>query len=280
MNKEHWMGAHPELGRLRIDQLILPGSHDSGMDKLASSMNLPNEITQDVPCIEQIRGGIRVLDLRVRAHPHHPRNSPQRFQLFHLSSSGRTIQVDIVDALNGFYANPDNAREIVILDFHEFSDFDADEHQLLQTVLAELNPRMIPHSLHGLTLDELWSRHPGKTVVIGYDTGHTPAEYWPSVRHRWIGENTPSASKLKEYMDEVATYGDAGLPLTSIQCAKYVWPFFVPDDFHDKIDEWFESRDLNSYIQHFRIINTDWSLRGRIVDNCIHANRLRASVIG
>ncbi|WP_248917965.1 hypothetical protein [Pseudomonas entomophila] len=280
MNKEHWMGAYPELGRLRIDQLILPGTHDSGMDKQANGLSLPNEITQDVPCIEQIRGGIRVLDLRVRAYPQHAQTSALHFQLFHLNSSGRTIKEDIVDALNGFYENPDNAKEIVILDFHEFSRFDPDEHRLLQALLAELGPRMIPYSLHGLTLDELWREHPGRTVVIGYDQGRTPPEYWPSVSHRWIGKNTPSTSTLKVYMDQVAGYGESGLPLTSIQCAKYVWPFFVPDDFHDKIDEWFESRDLNSYIQHFRIINTDWSLRGRIVDNCIHANRLRASAMG
>lgn len=191
MNKEHWMGAYPELGRLRIDQLILPGTHDSGMDKQANGLSLPNEITQDVPCIEQIRGGIRVLDLRVRAYPQHAQTSALHFQLFHLNSSGRTIKEDIVDALNGFYENPDNAKEIVILDFHEFSRFDPDEHRLLQALLAELGPRMIPYSLHGLTLDELWREHPGRTVVIGYDQGRTPPEYWPSVSHRWIGKIRP-----------------------------------------------------------------------------------------
>lgn len=38
MNKQNWMGNLPELGRLRIDQLVLPGSHDSGMDKDADNI--------------------------------------------------------------------------------------------------------------------------------------------------------------------------------------------------------------------------------------------------
>lgn len=91
MNNENWMTAHPELGRLRIDQLILPGSHDSGMDKLAPGFNIPQEVTQDVPCIEQIRSGIRVLDLRVRVHRSFAPDQPEHYQLYHPTSSGRTV---------------------------------------------------------------------------------------------------------------------------------------------------------------------------------------------
>jgi hypothetical protein len=280
MSNENWMGKHPELGRLRIDQLILPGSHDSGMDKQAPNFSIPQEITQDVPCLAQLRGGIRVLDLRVQAHRSFRLDQPERYQLYHLTSSGRTVLGDVVMALEAFYQSPANAKEIIILDFHQFHGFSDEEHNRLHELLDQhLKARMIHYDLKDLTLDQLWRQHPGKTVVIAYN-GPSPYRYWQGVAHGWIGSNTPSTTTLKAFMDEWAQKQQFRLPLSSIQCAKYNKLFFTPDDFSDKIDAWFESKDINSYIQHFRIINTDWSLRSRIVDNCIHASCLRARALG
>lgn len=280
MNKENWMGAHPELGRLRIDQLILPGSHDSGMDKQAPNFSIPQEITQDVPCIEQIRGGIRVLDLRVQLHHSYTPDQPARYQLYHLTSSGRTVLGDVVMALEQFYENPANAREIIVLNFHQFDKFSDEEHARFQQLLDEhLEPRMIHYDLNTLTLDQLWQHYPGRTLVIAYN-GPAPYRYWEGVNHGWVGRNTPSTHELKAFMDEIAMGERYRLPLGSIQCAKYNKFIFTPDDFSDKIDEWFESRDMDSYIQQFRIINTDWSLRSRIVENCIHASRYKAWHMG
>ncbi|MGO1272477.1 MAG: hypothetical protein ACTMK5_11915 [Pseudomonas helleri] len=60
-----WMTQTPELQSLLISQLILPGSHDSGSDKEAPNLQLPQEITQDVSPKKQLLHGIRALDLRV-----------------------------------------------------------------------------------------------------------------------------------------------------------------------------------------------------------------------
>lgn len=276
MNKQNWMGNLPELGRLRIDQLVLPGSHDSGMDKNADNVIPPQEVTQDVSCIDQIRGGIRVLDLRVRASREYTPDSPYRYKLYHLNTSGRTVLGDVVLELNRFYEDPANEREIIILDFHQFDNFSAQEHKWMLAMLEKhLGPRIIPYDLHSLTLDQLWNDHPGQTVVIAYNHS-AGGDHWNGVEQVWIGENTPSTEELKAFMDDKAQrYKPEGL-LRSIQCAKYNKVVFTPDDFSDKIDEWFDSQDLDSYIQGFYIINTDWSLRSRIVDNCIHACQLRA----
>ncbi|MHA7114912.1 PI-PLC domain-containing protein [Pseudomonas promysalinigenes] len=276
MNKQNWMGSLPELGRLRIDQLILPGSHDSGMDKQADNIVPPQEVTQDVACIEQIRGGIRVLDLRVRANREYTPDSPNRYKLYHLSTSGRTVLGDIVAELQRFYAEPGNEREIIILDFHQFDNFSAQEHEWLLAMLDKhLGQRIIPYDLHPLTLEQLWNDYPGKTVVIAYNDKAAPG-HWDGVEQVWMGENTPSTAELKAFMDHNSKRYKPDGTLRSIQCAKYNKVLFTPDDFSDKIDEWFESVDLDSYIQGFHIINTDWSLRSRIVDNCIHACLLRA----
>lgn len=277
MENHNWMGNMPEIGCLRIDQLVLPGTHDSGMDKQADNVTvLPQEVTQDVPCIEQIHGGIRVLDLRVRASREYTPDSPYRYKLFHLQSSGRTLLGDVVLPLNRFHDDPANSREIIILDFHEFDAFTEQEHAWLQDALhTHLGERVIPYDLRHLTLDELWTQYPGKNVVIAYNH-RTRGEYWPGVEHGWMGENTPSTDELKVFLDQQAQRHKPDGVLRSIQCAKYNKIVFTPDDFSDKVDEWFDSQDLDSYIQRFYIINTDWSLRSQIVSNCIHATRLRA----
>lgn len=276
MSKEHWMGALPGLGRLRIDQLILPGSHDSGMDKQADNIVPPQEVTQDVSCIEQIRSGIRVLDLRVRASREYTPDSAYRYKLYHMSTSGRTVQGDVLRELNAFYEDPANAREIIILDFHQFDNFSAQEHQwLLQMLDTHIGQRIIPGALSHLTLEDLWDQHPGKTVVIAYNAS-ARGHHWKGVEQDWAGENTLSTEALKAFMDDHAQRYKPDYTLRSIQCAKYNKVVFTPDDFSDKVDLWFDSQDQDSYIQGFHIINTDWSLRSRIVDNCIHACQVRA----
>lgn len=168
------------------------------------------------------------------------------------------------------------SSDLVILDFHGFDNFSDQEHAwLLEMLERELGQRIIPWALHALTLDELWNEHPGKTVVIAYNSS-ARGQHWRGVEQVWIGEDTPSTVELKAFMDEKARRYKADYSLRSIQCAKYNKVVFTPDDFSDKLDDWFESRDAQSYIQNFHIINTDWSLRSRIVDNCIHACQIRA----
>lgn len=276
-----WMANIPHLGRLRIAELILPGTHNAGMDKASPNFNLPQEITQDASPEEQIRHGIRALDLRVSFYETYPVSDPRRFQLFHGTSSGRNIANDILAPVQQFYrdleSNGSDAREIIILDFHEFKGFTEQAHkQLNEQVMQTLGDRVIPYDLRRLTLDELWSKHPQRNVVIAYNASQSSVEFWDGVDQRWSGSNLNNTRELKAFMDTVAARHKSDSRLEAVQCAKYVLPFHVPDDFSDKIDEWFKSQDEHSYIQNFRIINTDWSLRSNIVSNCIHANQIKA----
>lgn len=283
MNNTHqnWMAMTPEIGTLRIDQLILPGSHNSGMDKQSPDLSLPQEITQDVHPLAQVKNGIRVLDLRIALYKQYPVDSPERFQIYHHSSSGRTIEVDILAALAAFYSGLERAgeiaREVVILNFHQFRDFNDQGHeQLCALITRKLGHRLIPYDLRDMTLNEIWTQHAGKNVVIAYNHGAGENEFWDGVEQRWSGSNLNTTEQLKVFMDSTVDLYKPDHQLVAIQCAKYVLPFHVPDDFSNKIDEWFASESPASYIQKFYIINTDWSLRSNIVSNCIHANIIRA----
>ena len=276
-----WMANIPHLGCLRIAELILPGTHNSGMDKKSPNFNWLQETTQDVSPEQQIQQGIRALDLRVSFYESYPMPDPRRFQLFHGTSSGRNIGNDILAPVLQFYRDVErdgsDAREIIILDFHEFKGFTPQAHQQLhEQVLETLGERLIPYALRSLTLDEFWTEHPRRNVVIAYNVAQSSVAFWDGVDQRWSGSNLNNTRELKAFMDTVAASGKSDTYLEAVQCAKYVLPFHVPDDFSDKIDEWFHSEDEHSYIQNFRIINTDWSLRSNIVSNCMHANQIKA----
>ncbi|MBC3374646.1 hypothetical protein HU762_11915 [Pseudomonas sp. SWRI92] len=273
---DRWMGSTPGIYKLRIDELILPGTHDSGSDKEAPKFLLPNEITQDVPIRDQINRGFRVIDLRVELFPSQPVGHPRRFQLYHLTSSGRTIADDVLGVLNAFYAEPARRNEIIILNFHQFKNFTDSSHEELQQLINQMiGARLIPYAFRPMTLAELRQEAPERTVVISYNSNRGDDDYWPGVEQQWIGKDYISTSTLKEFMDDVSAQPKRPYALRAIQCAKYTG-LFVPDDFSDKVDAWFESKDINSYIQRFHIINTDWSTRSNIVINCVHANQFRA----
>jgi hypothetical protein len=275
-----WMANTPHLEHLRIDELILPGSHNSGSDKQSPNFGVPQEFAQDVSPLEQLRNGIRVLDLRVWFDASQPEGSNDRFQLFHLTSSGRTIAVDILQMVHEFFCEVecggDPAREIVILDFHQFDSFTPQAHEELQALIYEgLGSRLLPFTLRGLTLEQLWYAHPGRNVVVAYNHSLAGQELWDGVIQRWPGENLFNTNTLKAFIDEVAGEHKDDYDLKAAQCAKYSLPFHAPTDLSHKVNEWFESVDENSYIQNFFIINTDWSLRSRIVEHCRHASLIR-----
>ncbi|MFY1667826.1 hypothetical protein [Pseudomonas sp. Pseu.R1] len=275
-----WMAETTRLQHLRIDELILPGAHNSGSDKQSPNLGLPQECAQDVSPHEQLRHGIRVLDLRIAFYKKHPLGSPQRFQLYHLTSSGRTVAVDVIQKVQAFYRELEShgvpAKEIIVLDFHQFDKFPPEAHAELQALLLnELEPRLVPYTLRGLTLSRLWADHPGRNVVIAYNHGSGGYEFWYGVDQRWPGENLFNTNTLKGFIDKTAQETKTPHRLTAVQCAKYSLPFHAATDLSDKINQWFASVDEQSYIQNFYIINTDWSLRSDLIQQCRHANDIR-----
>lgn len=276
-----WMAQTAELGRLRIDQLILPGAHNSGSDKLSPNFAVPQEMAQDVAPLEQLRQGVRALDLRVAFYSKYEKGDPRRFQLFHLTSSGRTVAGDILACVQGFFEeleqNGSPAREIVVLDFHQFKDFTELTHREFQGLLSStLGTRTVPRTLRQLTLEDIWNDHPGKNVVLAYNRSSGDELLWPGVKQRWPGANLFNTNTLKAFINEVAVEYKPEFSLTAIQCAKYSLPLHAPSDLSRKIDQWFESTDENSFIQNFYIINTDWTLRSALIAQCRHANGVRA----
>lgn len=280
VHRSTWMSSYASARHFRIMDCTLPGTHNSGFDKEAPYTNSP-ETCQDVSPFKQLMTGIRVLDLRVSFINGVPAGHPGRFMIFHSLQSGRNIQEDILDKVLEFHRHTANAgdakREIVILDFHEFRGFDDAAHrELAQLIKNKLEPYLIPPWLKELSISQIWGMGV-LNVVIAYHASVTDPLFWGGVNQRWIGEEIVSSDVLKKFMDQVAAESKPWNELRSIQCAKYIasFPVPVPDDISSSIGTWFYAENSSSYINKFYIINTDWSLRQRLVDNCIHAHTVR-----
>ncbi|MGA3683919.1 hypothetical protein ACPCX5_28410, partial [Pseudomonas graminis] len=63
----------------RSDQLIPPDAHNAGSDKLSPSFAVPQDMAQDVAPREQLRQGVRALDLRVAFYSKYEKGDPRRF---------------------------------------------------------------------------------------------------------------------------------------------------------------------------------------------------------
>ena len=274
---DRWISKTPEIQHLRIQDLILPGTHNSGVD-LQAFYTSTYGTCQDYSPFNQLIRGVRVLDLRVEFDPK-ANTQQERFQLVHHIRSGRNIKRDILDQVNRFHQRT-GGKELVILDFHTFDHFTpAAEAELQALIKSTLGAHtLIAPYYSPFTLKQIQTIGPMNTV-IAYNRGARDHLFWGGVNQRWKGDFSPSTRELKTFMDAVALETKPQGQLRSIQCAKYNKPIPSPDDFSDKISEWFASKDLHSYIQKFWIINTDWTTRSYIVGNCRHANRVKVAAL-
>ncbi len=276
-----WMSVMHGGFPVRIADAILPGTHDSGMDKKAAHPTSP-ETCQDREVAVQLNCGIRVFDIRVEYY-YGMQNTPREFMIYHLNTNGRTVAPDFLDAINSFRAYNDGQgntkKEIIILDFHQFKNFNEDAHRRLAELIKNRlhTSVIIPRWMNPLSIEQVWE-YGELGVVVAYNEGNQSLRdplFWNGVKQKWIGKDQVLTSELKQYMDQVAREQKPFEELRSIQCAKYAFTF-NPDDISDSIRQWFYSDTYeSSYIQKFYIINTDWSLRQRLVDNCRHANGIK-----
>jgi hypothetical protein len=281
-NRTHWMSTYSGVRNLPIHLAILPGTHNSAFDKEAS-WTPSSEVCQDVSPHAQLNAGIRVLDIRVQFFSGYPVGHPSRFSIFHSTTNGRTIKEDIIRGVKLYqYGHGwDRRREVIILDFHQFKNFTTAAHaELVSLLKTSFGDSIISPTYRELSISQIWGLPGYKNVVIAYNNSARDASFWPGVNQRWIGSNTPSESELKAFIDRVGSESKPAGELRSIQAARYVLPFFVPKDMSGQLMSWFASGSAGHPIMKYFIINSDWSLRHRLVDNIIYSNQFRARTLG
>lgn len=201
---ENWMGMLPnDLREVPVIHLAIPGSHDSGTCSITHSSPVSPDsspvikqlckifgslarrfiynwvITQHSSLTEQLRKGIRYLDLRLAT------KTDAKDLYFVHGLYGEKIY-NILHDVRSFLDS--HLKEIVILDFQHFYAFTEDDHtHLLEMIHSIFGSRLCPvfDNLYHITLN--WMFANGYQVIVIYRNGAAafmqtcwPSNAWPT----------------------------------------------------------------------------------------------------
>lgn len=278
-SRDNWMLVDMRNSGLRVQDMIIPGTHNSGADKNAPNTG-SNMTCQDVSPYDQLHAGIRAFDLRLKFYSGYTVGDPRRFMIVHGDSTGRTFKGDVLDALTRFRSDNGgrSKSEVVILDLHSLENAsDAAEKELINLTKAWGGAALAPQYLWEFSIAQLIALN--KTTIVAWHWQRDPA-FWYGVNQRWIGYSVTESHKLEEFADKVVKESKEAWELRALQYHKHTGVLLVPDDISDRVMSRSSSENEHSPIQGLYIFNTDWSLRHRMVDNCIHGNGQRAKARG
>jgi len=273
-SRDDWMARYFSYCVSPIEQMILPGAHNAGCDKKAP-YTASNETCQDVPPYEQMHAGIRAFDLRVQFFSGYAAGDPRRFQIIHGLSSGRTFKGDILDAITRFRAanGGRGSREIFVLDVHERKNFtDAGQREFMELIKTWGREELVPYHLRGFAIPQLMAL--GKKTVVALDGGVGP-DFWPRVEQQWIGYSVTDPNELERFANRAVAEQKPRYALRALQYHKHVQLSYVPDDISDRVMSRSAFSNPEQKLRGIYILNTDWALRHRMVDNCIAGNSVR-----
>jgi hypothetical protein len=216
--RSRWMNdMKPTLTNRKINQVFFPGTHDSVSFKEGITLNTASfplnsySLTQDDTVKSQLDHGIRYLDIRVAYYQPFPTSETTRFSsktfwgvhgpvwMHPITQIFEQVR-DFVDA---------NTEEIVILDFHQFKDFDNDE---VHTKFLELLKQWFkfyaanPESGWETTLGDIWKTQTRNRIIISYNKkdfaqNEGKGFLWPRIEQQW-GEIRSGSTNLIAYLKE------------------------------------------------------------------------------
>ncbi|XP_055603736.1 PI-PLC X domain-containing protein 2-like [Uranotaenia lowii] len=196
-----WMNdLKVHLGRFRIRELFIPGTHDSTSYNtgLINPISLIHKygITQYDNIRQQLLRGVRYIDLRVGYTP----LIRPFFWSAHGALNWRQLTVDL-DQIRQFALE---TKEIIIVDMHNienganFAEVNDKLVQLLNNSLGDVmaSPRI---GWNG-KLQDIWNS--GRTVLVSYNNGDVVQKYpnlvWPEIQQKW--PNVQNIENLYSYL--------------------------------------------------------------------------------
>ncbi|KAL1403220.1 hypothetical protein pipiens_000914, partial [Culex pipiens pipiens] len=218
-----WMGdLRSHLGKFRMRELFIPGSHDSasyknGFDPL-SQENLVTKywLTQDDNIRGQLLQGVRYLDLRVGYY----RTASPPFYANHGFVRLQPLK-KILDQVRDYALE---TNEIIILDVQEFPVGFGKDYDIHDKLIRFLNNSLWDVmadpaiSWYG-KLEDIWARN--RTVILCYDHEYAMRSYadvvWRSVEQKW--GDVQRMEDLKSYLFKVHqrhVYGITNRPVADM----------------------------------------------------------------
>jgi 1-phosphatidylinositol phosphodiesterase len=285
-----WFGFYGTcMATLPLSALTIPGTHDSG----SYGIPFPNLYTktQDLSFTDQLSAGVRYFDMRVGYE------GDQQFILVH---DWVKSTVTLADALGQIRAYIDaHAAEIIILDFHRFTNFTTDPisydgpdfpyAKLADCVETGLGSTLfsIPAGMDAaaVTLNDVYDpENGGGRVLVSFNPGgdppyYTNPAYIPPITQVWQGSelewNRPDG--LKKFITCVLDGETKDCPdkkpvpiptgIWAMMAAINYPPIVHPQSLAPDIDNWFPGG--SAWSTKCNAIPTDFIEQTALVGNCV-----------
>jgi hypothetical protein len=209
--QKRWMEESlPDIGQKKLHEIVIPGAHDVGTYDLVAPGAALNAQAQNLDFPGQLALGTRYFDCRLWNH----KSYTQPFYFYHGAASSYTEITDLTKALTDFLVK-DNSKDIVILDFCRFGNFDPPAYDKLFALFRNdpllANAMMTPDEAQQLTINELvaW----GKRLFILCEDASARAKFnlgkSINIDAQWAEAHDPSRLKtwLNCQVNNLATSG-------------------------------------------------------------------------
>ena len=154
----------------RLDELVIPGTHDSGTAFMDSRYGMNTARTQSGNIDTQLRDGIRYLDFRVEEAAHRGCADDSVWWFNHGMYRSETRLMTALDEISAFLAQPANAKEFLILDFQDITlnyDDGRARDNLLSMIERRLGTYLAKTGWQKKTLSQLFDDGQRVVVVLG-----------------------------------------------------------------------------------------------------------------
>ncbi|MBS4086484.1 phospholipase [Pseudomonas rustica] len=275
LDKNNWMGNVLDIGRLRLTDIVWPGTHNSGMDRKAPDYDsvFGNWTTcQNDSFAWQLANGARAFDLRLGYTAHW--QQPQFYCHHNGYSSGRTLD-ELMTALTTFLDR--NRDEFIVLDFHELGDAEKpfDFQRFNDLIMARLGSRAISPSDSLLTIDQLKRNSTQRRIIMAAPAKRELDEdyFWFRIKHKWSGKRFTDTTDLQTHIRTSLEGAPYPLSLWSLSATSYSM-LGGPQRIKNHINDWFDT--TRDWVTRCSIISTDFFEESDIVRLCWSATSMKA----
>lgn len=267
---ENWMEQiAPFIADLKINDIMIPGSHDSGCYNSASFLGKPWVKTQNYSITQQLKSGVRYFDLRFAYFE----GKIPAFKISHDVWNTDVPLEDVTTALKDFLEK--NPKEVVVLKLSHFRDFNDDAHQKfakyfisdsqLGKFMVQKSPDAIANNnaTSNLTMSQMWNLNQRLLVITDNEQltaiekeSDLISKLWSEdcMTSKWC--NTLEVKELEQKCSEVVNADHAflwALELILTPDTEYVVKNYLTGGSVEKLSE-----EVNPYVKQWLYQKPDW----------------------
>ncbi|OOG15395.1 phospholipase [Pseudomonas sp. C9] len=275
LDKKQWMSNVLDIGRLKLTDIIWPGTHNAGMDERAPNYEvvLGNWTTCQTDTFAwQLANGARAFDIRLgcTAGPQAP-----VYYFHHNGYQSHRILDELIEAVTTFLTqNPD---EFIIFDFHQLGDDSKlfDYQQFNDLLMRRLGTRLIRSADAFSTVEQLKHASSQRRIVMAAQAnpGLNSEYFWPHIRHKWNGKVFTDIGELQTHIETTLAQAPYESFLWSLPATCYSL-LGGPQHIKNQINDWFHT--TGNWVTRCSIISTDFFEETDIVRYCWSATSMKA----